>query len=95
MAGAPQKNPAGPADAGLFAVTRWSLVLRARDKSEAALNTLCQTYRQPIITCLRAWGYSPEDAEDLAQEFLARGMERDFLNNVGQEKGKFRTFLLT
>lgn len=91
MAGEPQKDPIGQAEGGLFAVTHWSMVLRARDKSQAALNTLRQTYRQPIIKLLRGRGYSLEEDEDLVQEFLARGIERDFLKNVAQEKGVVRT----
>lgn len=80
--------------APLFDATRWSLVLRARDKSEAALGGLCQTYRQPLIVWLRARGFSSPDAEDLVQGLFAHLLSRNFLDNVAREKGRFRTFLL-
>ena len=82
------------ADPGLFIATQWSVVMSARDKSEGALNSLCQNYRQPLIIWLRARGYSPHDAEDLVQGLFAQLLGRDFLNNIAKEKGLFRTFLL-
>ena len=78
----------------LFQATQWSVVLRARDKSEAALNHLCQSYRQPLVVWLRARGQTPHDAEDMVQGLFAHLFGRDFLNNVSREKGRFRTFLL-
>src|SRR6266511_718927 len=81
-------------DAGLFATTQWSLVLRARDKSQAAVSALCGSYWQPAVRWLRARGYRDQDAEDLVQGFLAHALERNFLNGVAAEKGRFRTFLL-
>ena len=80
---------------GLFATTRWSMVHRAQDKSEAALNDLFASYRQPLLAWLRAKGRSPQDAEDLVQGFFAGLMRHDFLKSVGREKGKFRSFLLS
>jgi RNA polymerase sigma-70 factor (ECF subfamily) len=70
------------------------MVLRARDKSEVALNNLCQHYRQPLLVWLRARGQTPHDAEDLVQGLFSQLLSRDFLNNVAREKGRFRTFLL-
>jgi RNA polymerase sigma-70 factor (ECF subfamily) len=78
---------------GLFAATRWSVVLRARDKSEVALNSLCQNYRQPLIVWLRGRGYSPHDAEDIVHGLFQKLLNRDFLKNVAKEKGRFRTFM--
>lgn len=69
-------------------------MLRARDKSEAALNRLCENYRQPLIVWLKARGKSQPDAEDLVHGLFAQLLSRDFLNNVAREKGRFRTFLL-
>src|SRR5436190_17379166 len=81
-------------EAGLFEATRWSVVLRARDKSEFALSTLCESYRRPLLIWLRSQGYTQHDAEDLVQGCFAHLLSRDFLANVGKEKGAFRTFLL-
>ena len=58
-----------------------------------ALEALCRIYWKPVFTCIRAQGFAPPDAEDLAQEFFARLLERDLLRGAGREKGKLRTFL--
>lgn len=83
-----------PKQAGFFGSTRWSLVLRAKNDSAAALDSLCATYRAPLLAFLRSSGYPHHDAEDLAQSFLANLLRKDFLQNVAREKGRFRTFLL-
>ena len=84
-----------PEQAGLFAATRWSLVLRARDKSATALEALFTQYRQPLLVWLRAQGHPLPDAEDILHGFLHGLLQRDVLKSVASEKGKFRTFLLT
>jgi DNA-directed RNA polymerase specialized sigma24 family protein len=78
----------------LFASTRWSVVLRAQDKSATAMGTLCESYRQPLIVWLRSRGATPHDAEDTVQGLLAQLLAHDFLRGVAQNKGRFRTFLL-
>jgi RNA polymerase sigma-70 factor (ECF subfamily) len=88
-------NPAeNPELAGAFVTTHWSLVLRARDKSEAALEVLFSTYREPLLVWLRAEGYALEDAEDLLHGFVEGLLRREAFKGVASEKGKFRTFLL-
>jgi len=73
-------------------------VLHAADSkdptAEASLSRLCQTYWYPLYYYIRRLGHSPEDAQDLTQEFLARLVHKDYLNGVKQEKAKFRSFLL-
>jgi RNA polymerase sigma-70 factor (ECF subfamily) len=81
--------------AGLFNTTHWSVVLRAQDKSEADLALLCESYRAPLLLWLRRRGHDPPDAEDLVQGFFAHLLKQDFLRNVSQAKGRFRTFMLT
>ena len=82
-----------------FPVTHWSVVLDAgasgTPTSQAALEELCKTYWQPLYAFLRRKGQAPPDAQDLVQGFLARIIAREDLGNVGPEKGRFRTFLLT
>jgi len=91
-------KPAAPAQhseqAGPFTATQWSLVLRARDKSETALEDLFGRYREPLLVWLRAQGYQPPDAEDLVHGFMQGLLRRDALSSVAPEKGRFRTFLL-
>jgi RNA polymerase sigma-70 factor (ECF subfamily) len=84
----------GREDRPLFQTTHWSVVQRAKDKSMAALNVLCSGYRAPLLVWLRCRGQTPQDAEDVVQGFFAHLLQQEFLASVGQEKGRFRTFLL-
>jgi RNA polymerase sigma-70 factor (ECF subfamily) len=43
---------------------------------------------------VRRRGYSPEDAQDLTQEFFSRLLTSNSLASVDRRKGKFRSFLL-
>jgi RNA polymerase sigma-70 factor (ECF subfamily) len=83
---------------GKVATTQWSQVLAARDGSDtearAALESLCQTYWQPLYAYIRHQGASPDEASDLTQGFFAELVEKDFLAEVDPEKGRFRSFLL-
>lgn len=82
-----------------FETTSWSMILAAKDEDSQArcdaLNRLCQTYWPPIYSYFRSRNYSEEDAQDLTQEFFFHLLKRQSLSHVGQERGKFRTFLLT
>ena len=82
-----------------FVTTHWSVVLTAgqHDATRAlnALEQLCQMYWLPLYAYVRRRGYSPEDAKDLTQEFFARLLERDWVARADQQRGRFRTFLLT
>jgi len=82
-----------------FVTTHWSVVLAAggRDTTHArtALAKLCQTYWYPLYAYIRWRGSSPEDAQDLTQDFFARLLERNRFANVTREKGQFRSYLLT
>jgi RNA polymerase sigma-70 factor (ECF subfamily) len=64
---------------------------RARD----ALARLCRTYWYPLYAHVRRRGHSPEDAQDLTQAFFARLLEKNWVGDADQAKGRFRTFLLT
>lgn len=94
------EQKAGDASRGRFAATRWTVVLRAREKETpeagAALETLCRIYWPPLYAFARRQGRSPHDAQDLTQAFFARLLEddADALRLVAPEKGRFRSFLL-
>jgi RNA polymerase sigma factor (sigma-70 family) len=60
----------------------------------AALEQLCRTYWYPLYAYVRRRGHSREDAEDLTQGFFARLLEKNYLEGVTSEKGKFRAFML-
>jgi RNA polymerase sigma factor (sigma-70 family) len=90
--------PRAPSGRGRFETTRWSVVLDARsssgDASSEALQWLCQTYWFPLYTYVRRWGHTPEDAQDLTQEFFTRLLEKRYLEQVNPDRGRFRSFLL-
>src|SRR5262245_36716764 len=81
-----------------FATTHWSVVLAAGHESalgaQEALASLCRAYWYPLYCFVRRQGFSPADAEDLTQGFLAHLLERKALQKVSREKGRFRSFLL-
>ena len=83
---------------GLFATTHWSVVLAAGQvespQAQAALETLCCNYWYPLYAYVRRKGYSPEDAQDLTQEFFARFLARNDMAKASPAKGRFRSYLL-
>jgi hypothetical protein len=87
-------SPAGDAR---FTNTHWSVVLAAGGESSqaaAALAELSQAYWYPLYAFARRSGYGPDDAEDLTQEFFRRLVEKKWLTQVDQSKGRFRSFLI-
>jgi RNA polymerase sigma-70 factor (ECF subfamily) len=88
-----------PPRAHWFTTTHWSVVLAAGDgsspRAHEALEDLCRSYWYPLYAYVRRHGYSPEDAQDLTQEFFARFLENNSLSHARRERGRFRNFLLT
>jgi RNA polymerase sigma-70 factor (ECF subfamily) len=64
------------------------------DVAVAALETLCRTYWYPLYAHVRRRGHDHHAAQDLTQEFFARLLEKNWLDSVSRDKGRFRTFLL-
>jgi RNA polymerase sigma factor (sigma-70 family) len=91
-------NQSDSARADIFATTHWTVVLTAGRNNDpqarAALEELCRTYWFPIYAYIRRRGRTREDAEDLAQEFFRRLIEKNDFAKVDSEKGRFRAFLL-
>jgi RNA polymerase sigma-70 factor (ECF subfamily) len=81
-----------------FATTRWTVVVSAGHKSspqsDRALGELCQTYWYTLYAYVRHQGHRKEDAEDLVQGFFGRFLEKNYLEGLSAERGKFRAFLL-
>ena len=98
MSSAGDQQGAKAGGSGWFNTTHWSVVLNAADGSAAgaseALEKLCRTYWYPLYAYVRRTGHSPEDAQDLTQEFFARFLARNYLARADRRRGKFRTFLL-
>jgi RNA polymerase sigma-70 factor (ECF subfamily) len=66
-----------------------------RKEARSALASLCENYWYPLYAYLRRRGYSPDEAQDLTQEFFIRVLEGRYLDRADPEKGRFRSFLLT
>jgi DNA-directed RNA polymerase specialized sigma24 family protein len=85
---------------GLFASTRWTMVLEAGDSSAessqamSALSELCRIYWRPLYLFLRHEGRTAEDAQDLTQGFFANLIETRSYARANPDKGRFRSFLL-
>jgi RNA polymerase sigma-70 factor (ECF subfamily) len=86
--------PQGPE----FPSTHWSIVLNAgtgpATVAREALEKLCRVYWYPLYGFIRRQGRSPEDAQDLTQEFFARFLEQETFRRADADRGRFRTFLL-
>jgi RNA polymerase sigma factor (sigma-70 family) len=87
-----------PPGKDIFVTTRWTVVLQAGRKSsphsDRALAELCQQYWYPLYAYVRRRVNSREDAEDLTQGFFAKFLEKNYLEGLSAERGKFRAFLL-
>ena len=82
----------------VFPDTRVSqvLALSSDDPSlrSRAVDMVVATYRGPVIAVLRKqWSMEIEDAEDLAHDFFAHALDREWLARYDRAKGRFRTFL--
>ena len=92
----PNESSTAPRD--IFVTTRWTVVLQAGRKSsphsDRALADLCQQYWYPLYAYVRRRCQSREDAEDLTQAFFAKFLEKNYLEGLSAERGKFRAFLL-
>lgn len=88
-------------DGGCFPVTHWSLVARAGAEAalshKPALEQLLTLYSPPLLRHIqRRWYIDPDQAQDLLQGFIARGLiERNDLAQADRTRGRFRNFLLT
>jgi len=82
----------------VFATTHWTVVLAAGQRhtpqADGALEELCRTYWFPLYAYVRRRGHAKADAEDLVQAFFARFLEKNYLNGLSAERGRFRAFLL-
>jgi len=60
---------------------------------QQALAELCKVYWYPVYAYVRRRGLTPEDAQDLTQDFFAHLLEGTFLQKVTPEMGRFRGYL--
>jgi RNA polymerase sigma factor (sigma-70 family) len=82
-----------------FPTTRWTLLLSAGGDPDAesarALASLCEKYWYPIYAYIRRRKRSADEAQDLTQEFFALVLEKRYFERADQNKGRFRSFLLS
>lgn len=79
-----------------FPATRPSLILAVRKPEfrAEALDAIIDAYWKPVYKYARLrWNRSPEDAQDLTQDFFASLLERDLLTRWDPERASFRTYL--
>ncbi|MBI4906911.1 MAG: sigma-70 family RNA polymerase sigma factor [Acidobacteria bacterium] len=91
------KDP--PAGRNAFPTTHWTLVIAAGGNRSSldradALERLCGGYWHPVYAFIRRRCYSPEQAQDLTQQFFLRILDGAFFERANSEKGRFRSFLL-
>lgn len=77
-----------------FLSTAWSIVLEAKEGSRPALDQLIESYWKPVYFFVRRRGHDVEAAKDLTQSFFAVLLEREFLDRVSADRGRFRSFIL-
>jgi DNA-directed RNA polymerase specialized sigma24 family protein len=81
-----------------FQTTSWSLVAAAVEPtpdSQEALTTLCRRYWRPVYAFIRRNGSNQDEAQDLTQSFFAILLEKKYLGEAKEQRGRFRSFLLT
>jgi DNA-directed RNA polymerase specialized sigma24 family protein len=86
------------AKAGHFPETQWTALLkplstRLPNESET-LDRLFRIYRPAIVAFIRARIRNPEEAEDLAHDYIHRLLRSQELSSMDPAKGRFRGFLV-
>lgn len=95
-----QSTPENRSVPRAFATTRWTLILSSANcesgeqQAREALAELCQIYWRPIFSFVSRRGHSPEDAQDLTQDFFVMILETHWLRNADPNRGRFRSLLL-
>jgi DNA-directed RNA polymerase specialized sigma24 family protein len=79
-----------------FTTTSWTLIRAAGEAGGTeALAELCQRYWPPVYAFIRGRGHDADSARDLTQGFFAALLERRWLAAPDEQRGTFRSFLLT
>ncbi len=78
-----------------FSTTRWSLIIQGAKlepeeaKACTALAELCHIYWRPVFSFVCRRDHSPEDAQDLTQEFFAHILQHELVAPRGSAAGPF------
>lgn len=79
-----------------FPTTRASLILAVREPESRAeaLAAIVEIYWKPVYKYARfKWRRSPDDAQDLTQDFFASLLERDLMSRWDPNRASFRTYI--
>jgi RNA polymerase sigma-70 factor (ECF subfamily) len=82
---------------GDFRTTRWTQVSRAKAESpegRRALAELCNAYYEPVAEFLRCKLRDADAARELTHDFFAHMLAGGTIARAGQERGRFRSYLL-
>jgi len=96
----PRTTPSGPPPESTgkdFRTTRWTQVSRAKADSldgRHALAELCNAYYEPVAAFLRYELRDADAARELAHDFFAHMLAGGTIAHAGQERGRFRSYLL-
>ena len=96
----PRTTPSGPLPESPgkdFRTTRWTQVSRAKADSpdgRHALAELCNAYYEPVAAFLRYELRDADAARQLAHDFFAHMLAGGTIAHAGQERGRFRSYLL-
>src|SRR5262249_10048621 len=63
--------------------------------SQPALEALCAAYWSPVYAFVRRQGNDGEISKDLTQAFFTRLLEKRNIEAARQDRGRFRSFLLS
>jgi RNA polymerase sigma-70 factor (ECF subfamily) len=82
-----------------FNTTCWTVVLDSAKlnpaESRPALESLCQTYWEPLYSYVRRSGQSHENAQDITQSFFKHLLEKNLPGHADPGLGRFRSYLLS
>ena len=63
-------------------------------KMHTALAELCKIYWRPVFAFIRRLGHSPQDAQDLTQDFFVMVLKGQLLQRANPARGRFRSLVL-
>jgi RNA polymerase sigma factor (sigma-70 family) len=90
--------PSGVGGSAAFRTTQWTAVLDAArpgtERTQEAFARIYLDYWYPLYAYIRRRGFSPPDAEDITQDFFLHLIEKQSLEGMERNGGKFRSFLL-
>ena len=82
-----------------FNTTCWTVILDSAKsdpaESRPALQSLCQTYWEPLYSYARRSGQSHENAQDITQSFFKHLLEKNLPGHADPGLGRFRSYLLS